>query len=91
MGITTPPSPVLKPDEPQWTTAGIIGAAFGLLVFVVGVIEGFNLILCGMGLLFVAGGYAARRKAPERLCPACRMSVPAAATVCGHCRRELAA
>lgn len=96
MGILDSPDPStepapLEPAEPQWTAPGIIGAVFGLLVFSVGALSGFNIIVCGIGLLFVAAGYAARKKAPEKVCPACRMSVFAAATVCGHCRRDLIA
>lgn len=70
------------------TAAGRIGIGFGALVFGLGVLAGPSIFWCGLGLLFIAGGYVSREK---RACPACKLEVPVGATVCGHCRRELAA
>jgi 4-hydroxybenzoate polyprenyltransferase len=86
-----PPIPVQAPTQRSVTAAGALGLGFGFLMFVLGSFAGVNLFLMGLGGLFMAAGYYSRQKPPAKLCPACRMEIPAEATVCGHCRTGQAA
>lgn len=74
--------------QPSVSGIGVLGMVFGFIVFGLGVLTGGNLIVCGLGLLFIGLGYSAR---PKRLCPACKLAIPKEATVCGHCRSALTA
>lgn len=81
--------PPVMPQKPSMTAAGAIGVTFGLILFTLGSLAGWNLMLMGVGLVFIAAGYASRKKPPAKLCPSCRMEIPMEATVCGHCRSAL--
>jgi hypothetical protein len=74
------------PQEFGITGIGAISIFFGVGLFILAFLIGGAIPLIIIGLAFIGGGVLTRRK---RLCPACRMSVPAEATVCGHCRTEL--
>lgn len=79
-----PPAPTTR----SMTVAGTLGLTFGLILFTWGSFSGWNIILMGVGLIFIAAGYHSRQKAPMKLCPACRLEIPLEATLCGHCHTE---
>lgn len=80
--------PPVMPQKQSMTVAGTIGLTFGLILFTWGSFSGWNIFLMGIGLVFIAAGYASRQKPAAKLCPSCRMEIPLEATVCGHCRTE---
>ena len=91
MGTIDRSSAPTSPSAPAETKrplsgAGKAGLVVGLLFFLGGAAAGGNLIACGLGLLLIAAGFVSRQPEPQKVCPACRSKIPAAASVCGHCR-----
>mgnify|MGYP001347517061 CR=1 FL=1 len=81
------PAAVTSPTRPI-STAGKVGLVFGSIVCLISALTGLNMIAFGLGLAFIAAGFVSRQPEPTKVCAACRSKIPAAATLCGHCRTE---
>ena len=84
---TPQPAPAPASTRPL-STAGKLGVAFGALVCLGSALTGLNILVFGVGLLFLAAGFVSREPEPTKVCSACRSRIPAAASVCAHCRTE---
>lgn len=73
------------------TATGVVGIITGTALVAFSAIAGGNLIIMGIGLLFIlAGGLTGQSPVvPRQPCPFCQEPVQPAATVCPHCQRDL--
>lgn len=87
-----PPEPEkakpLLPPTPTLGLPGVLGLLVGLAFFAAGAMAGWNVLTMGIGVAFIAAGWATRTKPPKKLCPACRMEIPLEASVCAYCHLE---
>lgn len=81
------PKPIPVPRR-SLSLVGFLGIGVGLIVFGIGAMKGWNLILMGLGCAFIWAGSTTREKRLEKLCPACRMAIPLEARVCAFCHLE---
>lgn len=71
------------------TVLGVITIIFGLAIVGLGAWGGGNIIVMGVGLLFIAAGGMTGKRPQPYLCPFCRSKVDPAASVCVHCQRAI--
>ncbi len=81
------PKPIPVPRR-SLSLVGVAGIGVGVIIFAVGAMQGWNLILMGLGCAFIWAGPTTRERRQEKLCPACRMAIPLEAGVCAFCRLE---